>query len=401
MNDRSVGVASSWSHNTNRASEDSGVDSAAASSNGTDTDSDATPRASHQRREFGSLSEDERKPLPPTPATTKRNTFQFGGNQPGSEDSAQPTETEAKTSRQRKGLRKSISLWNFHGLADKIFGGAGSDAASETSTESKQEKRRSKKSDAAVVGTMANVDVLNERKRKADEAYAQQFGMKKQKSNAGLTRPNAPAPPPTIGRTAGKTASDTATITPKLFRRKRDSRQINEPVAQNGPPILRAIRKSPSKRDLEKENQQLRAMLRERQSKSVSRWASQSSLHLLPGGQENFVNGHVVMVSPGKGRRGEDIPPVPKVPDSFKAEASESPKSESLLELGNAVAELQNQNLVLEDRPNTAKETIEEESEVELAKSGHTEPKKNERSGTLMHDGLEMQDGFEWPDDVF
>ena len=396
MNDRSVGIASSWPHNTICASEDSSADDAAASSNGTGTDSDATPRASQQSRQFGSLGEDERKPFPPIPATTKGSTLLYGDEQHRGEDSERPAGIEMKMVKQRKGLRKSISLWNFHAIADKIFGGAGSDTASEVSIESKRETRGSKRNNAAVVGTVANVDILNERKRKADVAYAQQFGMKKQKSNTGISLSYAPAPPSTIGRTTKKTTSDTPTITPRLLRRKRDSQQISETASQSGPPILRAIRKSPSKRELEKENQQLRAMLRESQSKSVSHSASRSSLHLPSMVQQNFVNGHAAMVSPGKRRRGEDIPPVPKVPDAFRP-LSKLPNSESLVELGNSLAELQNQNLVEEDRPNTAKETIEEESEAELAQTEVSKSKMNGSIGTLM----QTQDGFEWPDDVF
>ena len=396
MNDRSAGIASSWLHNTTPASKDSRFDDAASSSYGTDTDSDATPRVSQQKRESGSLSEEERKPLPPTPATTKRNVFRFGGNQRGSEDSTRPTETEVKNTKQRKGLRKSISMWNFHGLADKmnIFGGARSDTASETSNSSKPEKGKSKKDNAADFSTLASVDVLNERKRKADEAYDQQFGVKKQKSNVGQSLSSAPAPPPTIGRTTKKTTSDTPTITPKLFRRKRDSYQ-SETVSQDYPPILRTIRKSPSKRDLEKENQQLRTMLKESQVKKVSRSASLSSLHLPPTGQENLVSGPFVMVSPGKGRRGEDIPPVPKVPDSFK-----NGGRQPLAEAGKAAGL---HKAVVQSRLNddSAKETIEEETGVKLAKREISEPTEPKSSGPLMQEGPETKEVFEWPDDVF
>ena len=355
MNDRSVGVASSWYHDNTSGSEGFD-DSAAALANDSDTDSVATPQPS--------------KPLPPTstPLTTKKNIFKFGGVRT-SEDSAHTIEEVPKNAKERKGLRKSISIWNFQALGDKIFGGSTKDSASETSTDTITDKRGGEEKDKKT-GAVADLDVLNERKRKAEEAYAQQFGLKKQKSNLGLSVASTPA----AALTDKTTFDNKRPKTPTIFRRKHDQRT---PGDQKRAAEIRDYHKRPSRKDLEKENQRLRSMLRESQSMTFLHSASTPSLNLQLKGQENLIRGPVVILSPGKkqGRRGEDIPPVPKLPDQ------------------KILADLQNRSGLLRPAMETEKEnrasfeTIEEGEEgVEMGKS------ERERS---------IPGQWEWPEDVF
>jgi hypothetical protein len=345
MNDRSVAVASSWYHDSTSGSE--GVDEPHAFlANETDTDSDATPRASNQR------------PPAPAPPTTRKSMFRFGGGR-RSDESARTVEEAPKHAKERKGLRKNISIWNFR---EKIFGGSGSDANSETSTQTTSEKREGAQKDKKT-GAVADIDILNERKRKAEEAYAQQFGVKKQKSNIGQPVASTPANEAVVEEKRPKT--------PTLFRRKRDQRTPSD--HKRAAEALDAHKRL-SRKELEKENQQLRTLLRETQSVTFSRSASWSSIDLAATNHENFVRAPLVTLSPGKkqGRWGEDIPPVPKLPNQ------------------EVLAELQNRARPL--RP---------EMEADKENQGFFETIDE---GAEMEDGkgrVSMQRQWEWPDDVF
>lgn len=354
MNAHSVSVASSWYHD-NTSGSDGFDDPVAGSMMDCDRDSDATPRVT--------------KPPPPTPAptTTKKSIFRFGGGR-SSEESARIV-AETKAAKERKGLRKTISIWNFQSLGEKIFGGSTSDAASETSTDTITDKARRARKDKKT-GTGTDIDNLNERKRKAERAYAQQFGLKRQKSNIGQSVSSTP-----VNAHAKKTSiDDKRPNTPTLFHRKRDQRT---PVGQNRTAEAFDARKRPSRKDLEKENQQLRSMLRESQSMTFLRTASFSSIDLAIKDQENFVRGPAVMLSPGKkhGRREEDIPPVPKLPHQ------------------GILAELQNRSGLLRADMDAGKEnqgsfkTIEESEE-------DAEMRGDEREHSIAEQ-------WEWPEDVF
>jgi hypothetical protein len=294
--------------------------------------------------------------------------FKFGSGR-SSDESARAVEEVPKKAKERKGLRKSISIWSFHSLGDKIFGGSGSDAASEASVDTISDKRGGAQKDKKT-GSGVDIDILNERKRKAEEAYAQQFGIKKQKSNLGLSVASTPdAAPP------NKTISDDKRPkTPTIFRRKRDQRI---PADHKRAAEALEAHKRLSRRELEKENQQLRSMLRESQSMTFSRSASLTTLDLRQKGHDNVRRRPVVMTSPGRkqGRRGEEIPPVPKLPDR------------------GILAEMQNRNALLRPGKDTEKanqvsfETIEEGEEgLEKGKS---------------EAGLSLPVPWEWPEDVF
>ena len=358
MNAHSVSVASSWYHD-NTSSSEGFDDPVAGSMMDCDRDSDATPRAN--------------KPPPSTPApvpaptTARKSIFRFGGGR-SSEESARTVE-ETKAVKARKGLKKSISIWNFQSLGEKIFGGSTSDAASEASTDIITDKARRAWKDKKT-GTVTDIDNLNERKRKAEKAYAQQFGLKRQKSNIGQSVPSTP-----VNAHAKKISiDDKRPNTPTLFHRKRDQRT---PVGQNRTVEAFDARKRPSRKDLEKENQQLRSMLRESQSMTFLRTASFSSIDLAIKDQENFVRGPAVMLSPGKkhGRREKDIPPVPKLPHQ------------------GVLAELQNRSGLLRAHMDAGKENQGSFKTIEESEEG-PEMGENEREHSIAEQ-------WEWPEDVF
>lgn len=238
MNERSFGIASSW---------------------------------------FQDESTEGEKPLPPTPAA-KQVTFSCTPvREPVDEELAKVHTTKKK---ERKGLRKSMSNFNFQTLSEKmkIFGGS----STEVSTE-KLEKKKPQQSDV-------DIDLLNERKRKAEEAYAAQFSSKKQKLATAL---NIAAPSPNIGEGQGHSAN----VDQKPHTLRRSRRSIASSSTSPGLPRKR------SRRELEQENAELRARLARQDYHS-------------PAPQEKFVRGNVVIVSPGKkrGKLGEDVPPVPQLP---------------------------------------------------------------------------------------
>jgi hypothetical protein len=267
-----------------------------------------------------------------------------------SDESARTVDEAPKIAKNRKGLRKSISIWNFR---EKIFGGSSSDAASEISTDMTSDKRGGRQKDKRT-SAATDINILNERKRKAEEAYAQQFGVKKQKSNIGLSVASTPA---------NKALDDEKRPkTPTLFRRKRDQRTPS------------GDHKRLSRKELEKENQQLRTLLRESQSMTFSRSASLSSIDLALVGHENFMRGPVVTLSPGKKQesKGDDIPPVPKLPGK------------------GVLSELQNRARPL--RP-------EREMEKENQRSFETIEESAETDGN--EGRVNRQEQWEWPEDVF
>lgn len=383
MNGRSVGVASSWDEHT---ATNLG-DKTNASKNDTDTDTDATPRASQARLEFGALIGDNEKPLPPTPATTKKGLFRLGGHHRSTEGSARPAEIKVRNTKERKGLRKSLSMWDFLPLGDKS-----KHLASETTFDVSNNYGQEKIGTARKSTTEVNsTHILNERKRKAEEAYAQQFGMKKQKANVGMSAATTPAPAPITTHDTNKTTSDKHTTTPQMkLRRKRDSHHT-ENRSQDLSSNCSDTGKRLSKKELQKENQQLRLMLRASQSMTFSQSNSSSSVHLQRSGKENHVAGPVVMLSPGKnlGYRGEDIPPLPKLPGSASGETG------ALLKFGNEVTT--NRDLGYP----SAQETIQEESSEELALSGNGEtgiPMMEQGNGQGQ---VWVGEAWEWPEDVF
>ena len=270
MTNRSNGIASSWSEHGARISESSERQSE-------DSDSDLTPRASRLSRDSSSSYDvSEFRPAGLTPGTIKQRWSRLTSNLRSHEDAPKPTEQDNKP--KRKGLRKSISNWNFHGIGEKMkfFGASDHDLAQADSPVKKQQD--------------AEKEVLNERKRKAEEAYAQQFGTKKQKSNDGIAaKDRQPLREMSLSRTLKRrsvSAGDTITSAGTAIRRH-GSPSSKSAGPQDPADMLDETdhdhRKRTSRRDLEKENQQLRAMLREQQAQqkgNMHRSASKSALHL-------------------------------------------------------------------------------------------------------------------------
>lgn len=299
LNEKSAVVASSW-YEHDSVSEDS-------------YDSDATPRASRDTRDITSFESSDSKPLPITPATIKRTKlFKLKSSVKSSDDT-----TEQEVMPKKRGLRKSISTWNFHNLGDKmkIFGSSTNDL---TPKAPKQDKEKASKTPAK--------DILDERKRKAEEAYTQQFGLKKQKSNNGIANFSQPTQASTVTKPSSlKRRTPSASSRTPSSNRNRDSLSTpNYPFASDHSSGDLDNSKRPSRRELEKENQHLRKMLRDTSSMQLD--AHRSSVHLpldhdfdnenVPRlSQENFAQGNKMRLSPGKkmGRRGEDVPPMPRL----------------------------------------------------------------------------------------
>lgn len=231
------------------------------------------------------------KPLPPPPPT-KHVAFSCT---PVRELRDEPlTELPTTKRKERSGLRKSISHFNFQTLSEKmkIFGGSGNEAATDKAERNDFDK------------SFLDTDMLNERKRKAHEAYAAQFGFKKQKV---FSQQEGAAPSPNVGG---------------YQHHGRNVEQVSNSFRSSGRPAgttfpSSAPGRKKSRRDLERENAELRARLAQQQDHPPSATV------------EKFVRGEVVMVSPGKrrGKLGEDVPPVPQIPGRGVLKVLENSKS--------------------------------------------------------------------------
>ncbi|RVX66224.1 hypothetical protein B0A52_10151 [Exophiala mesophila] len=236
MNNRSAGVASTWLQN-----------GTAFTSSEEDTDHEFTPKQSPQR---SSLDINEFKPDPVTPATLKQRLARFGSafkphhNQPSTNAASGSAPEEHK---KRRGLRKSLSMWSLSTKGGKVK------SVDDSAT---------KKHPSAVL----DLHVLDERKRRAEEAYAQQFSSKRRKSPSGLPElvsdqeyldiPNIPASTrhrSSSSRPARRVSASSSSMASADHDQSESQSDID-------------LRKRPSRRELEKENQQLRALLREQAS---------------------------------------------------------------------------------------------------------------------------------------
>lgn len=306
MNDRSAGISSTWLEHgsmSTTSGDDSGVDS----------DDNSTPRASPRR---SSTDIDESKPIAVTPGTFKQRLARIGSAFKSNHHSSKP-EADTQDAKKKRGLRKSMSLWNLHNIAgkSKSAGLSTHDLASTVA----QPQSNTVKSD---------LDVLNDRKRRAEEAYAQQFGMKKRKSNVGLAEPV-----PELPQDKPSAIRDDRTITRRSMRSSMSTRRLSHSsstVALTDAEYSDThsdidFHKRPSRRDLEKENQQLRAMLRQQQEVQVpkpakpilekSRSASTKKIAALS--ETSNVNQDPRTPSKRKTSKStaKDIPPIPSIPD--------------------------------------------------------------------------------------
>lgn len=238
MNHRSAGVSSTWNDHASIAS----ISSA-------ESDDDPTPRPSPQP---SSLDINEFKPSSTTAPTFAQRLFKFGTKAKAKEALKQESansEVEPQTAK-KKGLRKSMSMWNLH-----------SDRKKDPNTDDSSPRKNS-----AVPAQTNDVEILNDRKRRAEEAYAKQFGMKRRKSNVGLVAPSEhhssdqlPLPTQAASNRARRRLSwSSSTMTATQLETSDNNNTIDN-------------RKRPSRRELEKENQQLRALLRQQQQQEPTR----------------------------------------------------------------------------------------------------------------------------------
>ena len=300
MNHRSTGISSTWAEHGSLASiSDTDV-----------SDRDSTPRASPER---SSIDINEFNPQSVVAPSFAQRLFKFGIKTKAKDvpqDEPGKMEPEPQTVRKKKGLRKSMSMWNLHGDKKK--------AAS--SVNLAQVSPQKKPASSAATDTL---DVLNDRKRRAEEAYAQQFGMKRRKSNIGVAADDhAPkdAPATEVGITSRATS--------KSGRRRlswSSSTTFTSEMEKFDAETDVDLQKRPSRRELEKENQQLRAMLRQQQEaarlKSKAIQPSSPSSRRLEKGQGTTHNmtgtpprKSISKQSSRETLSAEQIPAVPAVP---------------------------------------------------------------------------------------
>jgi hypothetical protein len=222
---------------------------------------------------------DDDKPLPLTPPT-KHVTFSCTPVRESLDEGKTDQDGPTTRKKERRGLRKSISNFNFQSLSEKmkIFGGSSSDVSAETGDKKSTHQHG------------AGTDLMNERKRKADAAYAAQFGFKKQKFSNSAT---ATAPTPDLNghrEHAAAASQEAGTI-------RSSRRSVAAPFRSPG------LRRKKSRRELEQENAELRARLAQQD-------------HHPSGPDGKVVHGKVVLSSPGKrpGKLGNDMPPMSQIP---------------------------------------------------------------------------------------
>lgn len=370
MNDRSVGISSTWNGVGERLSD---VPSSEAD------ESESTPRAARISTDsFSSTDLSEFRPAAATPATLKQRLSRLASNFRSGEDVVKATDKEPAQPK-RKGLRKSISIWGFHNLGEKVkfFGTSAFDVSSAHGHNPKHEKAE-------------QLDVLTERKRKAEEAYAEQFGTKKQKTKYGVATEDRNRTIRQPSRTLKK-RSVSAQLTPTIRRRRDVSASTIVPSLD--PADLSGsddtdLRKRPSRQQLEKENHQLRAMLREQRAQSrgnLQLAASQSSLHLpLDGHGEP---GKPVPTAP-KQQAQAGIPPVPPLPSRAVLATlgnRNSAGSDALPRM--RVASGQQETGTITRVTRSAKHAYSLENAGENANPAHSKSASKEE--------------WQWPDDVF
>ncbi len=288
---------------------------------------------------------DNEKPLPPTPAV-KHVTFSctpvpdpLGDNQEPVPEL--PTTTKHK---ERRGLRKSISNFNFQALSEKmkIFSGSEHEAAA---VEPVGRKKPVHKSDST------RLDILNERKRKAEEAYAAQFGSKKQRFSA---------PPSSTNLSNGQSSLQGQV---RNMDHTSDFR-TSTPTSTSRPDL----RKKKSRRELERENAELRARLDAQQNlRSI-----QQQRHLSE----------------------EGVPPVPKVPGRGVLKVLENMKPNSDSREAASLGEKRKSAIKSSGGGEGLKDDAGSKvAPLLLAKSYARSPNAN-----IAANGRKS---FEWPEDVF
>ncbi|KAK5106911.1 hypothetical protein LTS08_001034 [Lithohypha guttulata] len=311
MNEGSRATASTW--------DEPPLLSRQTSSNPLDTSSlldESTPRTAASGRPSISSSIDvnEFKPLPVPPSTLKKTIKRFGQKLKHSHsdvDQATVRNTTHAAKSPRKGLRKSVSSW-------KIFNNPESEY-DDTPVKEEEESRRSKNNHIAKTLRFHNRDkvqkkqhdqqqksVLDDRKRKAEIAYAEQFGTARNKQENDEARQETQSyiyESATVRRqdpSSNQSSQKSSAAQQAQERRELLAQQTVEALMSTMAPSSnvpdassrhsrstsvdsvgrfesdadRTKRTSRSK--LEKENQQLRAMLRNQERNHLQRSRSHS-----------------------------------------------------------------------------------------------------------------------------
>ncbi|KAJ9636512.1 hypothetical protein H2204_005345 [Knufia peltigerae] len=404
MSNRSAGISSTW-HKHGSISSLSDV-----------SDHELTPRASPQR---SSVDVDEFKPPAVTPSTLKQRLFKIGSTFKPNERAGK-IEDPLPREKKKKGLRKSISMWNLSHLGDKKKAREADldhDPAPQTAT--------------STVPAPGDKNVLNERKRRAEEAYVQQFGSKRRKSTgAQIPLPELAIPPRPLP------VPELPTKAPRGPRRKPSvsSSAIATDSELSDDTSCIDHHKRPTRRELEKENQHLRAMLKQQHVRRKSDGAGVNapvpaciSLDELANDDET-PKMRSAITSGSK----EKPPPVPPVPDRVALRnlsnvrnqpknKTSSANSTSSIAISNDKTKTREQDNI-ERRPLTDTNTMglprpfsiifEEDEEAIENKTPTPSPKRRvlEPSSVekrKVRDQISMQmkgvrrEQWEWPEDVF
>ena len=311
MNDRSQAIASTWPVGSMTKSVPARESA---------EDDDTTSEGNHKRPRSFSLFKDKDYTLASGREKTSRPSSYVNANTSSitNNTNRQPSENPSlihqKSKGQNLGLRSSFSTLNFQGISEKfkIFGSSKAQAKPSNKTAIAPEKE-----------VEAFKALMNERKRKAEAAYAEQFGYKKQRAGDDIagtkaihfSRPlttihNQSQVPATaaVQRTVSKMPESASTPSP--------SNPNPAPTASVCPRHASSgtLKKRPSRRDLEKENAELRALL-----------AAELRRHRSAGNFTDvdpaaYENGDFVTLKPGKGMgvvpgkdSPEDIPPLPRL----------------------------------------------------------------------------------------
>ncbi|KKY24898.1 hypothetical protein UCRPC4_g02264 [Phaeomoniella chlamydospora] len=313
MNDRSQGVASSWPTDEEHNVGLEGVVEPRQSNGQRDSQPSTDSKESHvlpfvkDRNATSSPKKSKITKEPTYSSTTLSNgniVHHFGQQE-------KATLSTKKSKGHGLGLRSSISNFSFQGISDmfKIFGSKSFVKSTESTSHGEEGELKA---------------LMNDRKRKAEAAYEEQFGFKKQRAE----NPNNANP---ISRTP-HFSRPLNSIT-NLNTSQTTIRPPVPPAPQGKPPSasLRSrssfstLHKRPSRRDLEKENAHLRALLAEEQ-KQRKRLQSLSQVNVSgvdPDDVENqgVLDENSLMLVPGIGMgmipgkdEPEDVPPVPKLP---------------------------------------------------------------------------------------
>lgn len=321
MNEGSKATASTW-HNTQAFTVQ-------ASDTESEDESELTPRQSPDGSRRSSIDINEFKPLPATPSAFRATIKAFGQklkqrdsacSSPVKRSIPDSHEKERKRPQQhrRRGLRKSVTSW-------KIFNNSTSDAESamtrdvetgddnSVKTNNTARMLRSMISKPRVKSDSPQKATLDDRKRKAEIAYAEQFGTASKKQKQEVIPPESSFAPiltttPTTVRRRTPTRPAVKNTTQSAVRRNSQASDAQshsssriqlpapmvepldpEPLSQiphshsNSKASGRGLNsgtdrlKRTSRSKLEKENQQLRGLLRESQDQAyVRRSASQS-----------------------------------------------------------------------------------------------------------------------------